>query len=169
MKTTLAEFLSAFSGARIKRPTASVCCLRPAPCQPSQGRWRVTGSILTLLLLALTPISGRGQSSLHKLPGHNTMKGPSQQAFTGVVQSLDRKLQVLNVTTRHGKDTEIFPIRKGTHVETLGGKRLTLKSLSPGTNVLIYYSESGGERSIRQVIVLEGATGKKKEATKHRS
>jgi hypothetical protein len=122
-----------------------------------------------MAFLVLGPVTAMGQSSLHKLPGRNKIRGSTQQAFSGVVQSLDTKLKILNVTTRHGEDTEIFPVRKGTHVETLSGKKLQLKSLVPGTDVLIYYSESGGERSVREVIVLEGTAPKKKEVAKRRS
>ena len=121
-----------------------------------------------LVALAIAPVGSMGQGSLSKLPGHHKMKGSRQQAFSGVVQSLDRKMKILNVATHHGEDTEIFPVRRGTHVENLDGKRLALRSLVPGTDVLIYYSESGGKRSVQQVIVLEGAH-KKKAVAKRRS
>ncbi len=134
----------------------------------SRAGWSAVGLVLAMGLW-LMPATSLGQGTLGKLPGHNKLHGSRQQAFSGAVQSLNRKLKVLNVTTHHGRDTQIFPIRSRTRVETLDGKRLTLKSLVPGTNVLIYYSEHGGQRSIQQVIVLESPPGKKKTLAKRRS
>ena len=100
-----------------------------------------------------------------KLPGIGkiTPSGLGQQAFTGSVQSLDRQHHVLNVSDAQTNSIEIFPIQKKVKISSVGGKKLKLAALSPGTNVVIYYQEKQGRRTVNQIVVLSsGAPPAKK-------
>jgi hypothetical protein len=124
-------------------------------------------SILLALALAMSAnlAPGRAQEERkHKVPIVDRISaGPSRQAFSGKVQSLDMKRNLLNVNTVQGGNTEIFPVTKGVRVETANGEKLKLKALVPGTNVLIYYDQKGDQRTVKQIIVLAAgpAEGKK--------
>ncbi len=114
--------------------------------------------ILLAVALAMTAslAPGRAQEERkHKVPIMDKISaGPSRQAFTGKIQSLDLKRKLLNVNTVQGGNTEIFPMSKGVRVETADGEKLKLKALVPGTNVLIYYDQKGDQRTVKQIIVL---------------
>lgn len=115
-------------------------------------------------ILLFTP-PARAQLGDHaKVPGvsKNTSTGPTRQAFTGLIQSLDRKQHILNVAA--GENSAIFPIRKKMKVSAIGGARLSLAALTPGTNVIVYYEQRGGHRTVDQIIVLAApaASGNKK-------
>jgi Cu/Ag efflux protein CusF len=90
-----------------------------------------------------------------------TAGGTTQQAFTGIVKSIDFESEVLNVDNVSGKSTEIFPIRKKVHVVTADGDKLKLAKLKPGTNVIVYYDQKGDRRTVTQIVVLAGAVKKK--------
>jgi Cu/Ag efflux protein CusF len=90
-----------------------------------------------------------------------TAGGATQQAFTGIVKSIDFESEVLNVDNVSGKSTEIFPIRKKVHVVTADGDKLKLAKLKPGTNVIVYYDQKGDRRTVTQIVVLAGAVKKK--------
>lgn len=92
--------------------------------------------------------------------------GPSQQAFSGVVQSLDLGHSLLNVGTAAGGTTEIFPVKKTLHVAAADGSRLKLETLKPGTNVLIYYEQRGDKRTVKDIVVLGDARPKPAPASK---
>ncbi len=99
----------------------------------------------------------------HKVPIMDKItSGPSRQAFSGKVQSLDLKRKLLNVNTVQGGNTEIFPVTKGVRVETADGGKLKLQALAPGTNVLIYYEQKGDQRTVRQIIVLAAGPAEQK-------
>jgi Cu/Ag efflux protein CusF len=91
-----------------------------------------------------------------------TSGGPTQQAFSGVVRSIDLKSEVINVDTVKGEATEIFPIKKKTSVVTADGDKLKLAKLQPGTNVLIYYEQRGDHKTVTRIVVLAGGPVKKK-------
>lgn len=80
--------------------------------------------------------------------------GPSRQAFSGKVESLDLARKLLNVNTSQGSSTEIFPVTKGVRVQTANGGKLKLAALAPGTSVLIYFEQKGDQRTVKQIIVL---------------
>jgi hypothetical protein len=111
-------------------------------------------------------VPAHAQEHKSKVPiiGKKT-SNPHRQAYSGKVQSLDLKQKVLSVNSQQGRDTEFFPLRKDVRVEGLNGKKMKLKTLTPGTSVLIYYEEKGGERTVKNIIVLE--TDKDRAATKH--
>ncbi len=75
------------------------------------------------------------------------------------MQSLDLKQKILNVNSRQGRKSEIFPLKKNVRVESLNGKKMKLKALRPGTTVLIYFNQKRGERTIKNIIVLSPGEG----------
>jgi hypothetical protein len=90
--------------------------------------------------------------------------GNRQRAYSGKVESLDMKQMILNVNALHGRDTEIFPFKKNVRVESVNGKKMALRSLKPGSTVLIYFDQKSGARTIKNIVVLssgkEQAKGK---------
>jgi hypothetical protein len=121
---------------------------------------RNVARLITTLILGtlLVPIPGRAQQEkAKKLPGLDKItSGPSQQAFSGIVSSVDLKRKILNVGTVQGGVTEIFPIKREVHVVTADGDRLKLSSLTPGTNVIIYYEQRADRRNVKQIVILAG-------------
>jgi hypothetical protein len=112
--------------------------------------------------LPATPL--RAQQHKSKVPvlgkiGSNT----HQEAYSGTVQSLDIKENILSVNSRQGRDTEIFPLKKDVRVEAIDGKRMQIEDLTPGTSVLIYFHQKRGERTVKNIIVLR--VGKKSGAS----
>jgi hypothetical protein len=96
-----------------------------------------------------------------KLPGIEKITPQyTRQAFTGVIKSLDLKAKLLTVSSSKATDTELFPISKHEKVEKADGSKSSLKELTPGTTVLLYYQEKGGRRSIQSITVLEAAPSK---------
>ena len=100
----------------------------------------------------------------NKLPGLDKVtSGPTRQAFTGKIQSFDRKRAVLTVNTVEGADTEIFPLKKKVKVTSANGLKLKLVALKPGTSITVFYELKGDRRTVDQIIVLSNIakTGKK--------
>lgn len=116
------------------------------------------------ILLFSAPPARAQLGNAAKLPGISkiTSNGPTRQAFTGSIQSLDRKQHVLNVVA--GQSSAIFPIKKKMKVATIQGTRLKLAALTPGTSVIVYYEQRGSQRTVDQIIVLAApaASGNKK-------
>ena len=142
-----------FFGSRTSRPLAK----RPRYGAPETAPLRAGITAVVACFLAFVPATSlRAQQHKSKVPilGKLT-SSPHQQAYSGTVQSLDLKQKVLSVNSRQGRDTEIFPVKKDVHVETINGKKLKLKTLTPGTKVLIYYDQKRGERTIKYIIVLD--------------
>ena len=126
----------------------------------------LAGLFLALSLLGL-PFRATLQAQEQRKPkvpviNKITSGGPVQQAFTGIVKSIDLQSEVLNVDNVNGKSTEIFPIRKKIHVVTADGDKLKLAKLKPGTNVLVYYEQKGDHKTVTQIVVLSGGAAKKK-------
>jgi hypothetical protein len=88
--------------------------------------------------------------------------GPTHQAFTGIVKSIDFQSEVLNVDNVSGKSTEIFPIKGKVRVVTADGDKLKLTKLKPGTDVIVYYDQKGDRRAVTEIVVLAGGAVKKK-------
>lgn len=91
--------------------------------------------------------------------------GPSRQAFSGKVQSLDLERNLLNVNTVQGGNTEIFPVKKGVRVALADGGKLKLTALTPGTNVIIYYEQKGDRRTVKEIVVLMASPSEEKKKT----
>ncbi len=100
----------------------------------------------------------------HKVPVVDRITaGMGRQAFSGKVESVDLGRKLLNVNTVQGGNTEVFPVTKGVRVTTANGEKLKVKSLEPGTNVIIYYEQKGDRRTVKEIVVLAAgpAQGKK--------
>jgi hypothetical protein len=117
--------------------------------------------LLTFVALACASLA-RGQDErrtrvpvLGKISG-----GPSRQAFSGKVQSLDLKRMILRVDTVEGGATEIFPVKKGLPVALADGTKMKLDELAVGATVLIYYEQKTDRRSVTEIVVLKGAADK---------
>lgn len=111
--------------------------------------------MVSLLTLVLNLGTAGAQERKTKLPRlDKIVGGGNQQAFSGIVQSLDRQRNLLNVNTVQGGVTEIFPVKRGIHIMTANGAKLRLAELVPGTNVIIYYEQKGDRRTVKQVVVL---------------
>ena len=106
-----------------------------------------------------------------KLPGLDkiTSNGPTRQAFTGKIQSVDRKHEVLSVNTIEGVDTEIFPLKKKVKVTSANGLKLKLAALKPGASVTVFYEQRGDHRTISQIIVLSDVVPSSKKQEHHPS
>jgi hypothetical protein len=119
--------------------------------------------VLTLLNLAS---AGPARAQAHKVPGLDKItspsSGPGQQEFNGKVQSLDLQNAVLNVQSLRENNIEIFPIKKGVRVTGADGGRLSLDSLEPGANILVYYEQKGDRRSVKGITVLTAAPAEPK-------
>jgi len=93
-----------------------------------------------------------------KVPGLDKItSGPSRQAFSGTVQSLDLKRKLLNVNTVQGGNTEVFPVTKGVRVALANGAKIKLTELTPGATVIVYFEQSGDRRKVKEIIVLAAA------------
>ena len=88
--------------------------------------------------------------------------GRLQQAYSGKIQSVDLKQKILSVNSLNGEDSEIFPIKKNVRVENLGGTRMKVSALTPGSTVLIYYDQKSRARSIKNIIILSSGKKQKK-------
>jgi hypothetical protein len=124
------------------------------------GRRRVRSAVLAaaalLLSLALPGTVQGQQPGEHKIPVlGKTVGGNYRQAFTGKVQSLDTKFNVLNMKAAEGAGTEIFPVKKDVEIKSAKGEKLKLDKLKPGSDVIIYYEQKGGQRKVKEIILLE--------------
>jgi len=121
--------------------------------------------LFALVLWGLPLCATLGAQEEHKprVPGLDkiTSPGVTQQAFMGVVKSIDLESEVINVDNIDGKSTEFFPIKKKIHVVTADGDKLKLAELKPGTNVLVYYDQKGDRRTVTRIVVLAGQPKKK--------
>jgi len=128
--------------------------------------WRILAGLSLAVVLWGLPLRTtlQAQDERKKVPVIDkiTSGGPSQQAFMGVVKSVDLESEVLDVDNITGKSTEIFPLKKKVHVVTADGDKLKLATLKPGTNVLVYFDQKGDHRTITRIVVLAGGPPKKK-------
>ena len=153
-------------------PAANLRADSATPCYSVEWSLRggTPGKFLFLLFLALGlwgwPLGSslRAQDERKKVPVIDkiTSGAPTQQAFMGIVKSVDFESEVLNVDNITGKSTEFFPLKKKVHVVTADGDKLKLATLKPGTNVLVYFDQKGDRRTITRIVVLEGGPPKKK-------
>jgi len=132
---------------------------------PSSGpSVRALIALLAACLFAFSqavPLRAQAHKSKVPIVGKLT-SGPQQQAYSGKVQSVDLKQEILNVNSLHGRDSEIFPVKKNVRVEDLNGRKMKLTALTPGMTVLIYYSQKSGERTVRNIIVLSSGKSQEK-------
>lgn len=88
--------------------------------------------------------------------------GATRQAFSGRVQSVDLKRNLLKVDTVEGGATEIFPVKKSVPVSMADGKKIKLKELTPSTNVIVYYEQKEDRRTVTEIVVLAASGGEEK-------
>ena len=125
-----------------------------------QVSWRWAGAALAILMLVAT---ARGQQEEKpKIPGIDKIISAQEHlAFNGTVKSVDEKHNILSVNSVEGSDTEIFPIKHSTHVETADGFRKKLGVLSPGTLVTVYYDQRADHRTVTRIELLVSESKKK--------
>jgi len=144
-----------------------------APACPMTGPSRtvVLFKILVRLFVALILLGLPFRTTIKAQEQHKTKVpvidkitsgGPTRQAFTGIVKSVDLDSEVLNVDNVNGNSTEIFPIKKKVHVVTADGSKVKLAKLKPGTNVLVYYEQRGDHKTVTRIVVLASGAEKKK-------
>ncbi len=126
-----------------------------AACGDRLRRVTSRGAILILLILVAVGLAAGQMTSKPKVPVIDKIgSGISRQAFSGIVQSLDEKRNILNVSAVEGGVTEIFPVKKGTTVSTVDGARRKLSDLVPGTNVIVYFELRADHRTVKRIEVL---------------
>ncbi|MGH9402200.1 MAG: hypothetical protein ACRD2P_08845 [Terriglobia bacterium] len=120
-------------------------------------------TLFAFLLLAPLP-AGAQEMGRQKLPvlGKIGANGPTKGAFTGVIQIIDRRSNVLEVGSADGTNSAIFPISKKVKISSIEGRKLKLAALTPGTNVLVTYEQQGGRRTVQEITILTKATASKK-------
>lgn len=122
------------------------------------------GAFLMAVLVVPCPLLAQqpGETKIPKIG--KIIGGNQQQAFTGKVQSIDTKLNLLNIRPEEGKGSEIFPVKKNVEIRTAKGVRISLRELKAGTDVVIYYELKGSQRTVKRIIELSpgsGAAGEK--------
>jgi hypothetical protein len=167
-------FAAGISGGKVKRLlTKLFSALAGAPVSRNENRsargWaplRVAALAVAAGIFASLPATTlRAQQHKSKVPLLGKLASPNQEAYTGTVQSLNIKENILSVNSRQGRDTEIFPLKKDVRVEAVDGKRMQIENLTPGTSVLIYFHQKRGERTVKNIIVLD--SGKKSGPSQH--
>ena len=125
------------------------------------GRWGLPLAGLGLVLL-FSPLPASTQDrSIEKLPVIDKIASAAEhQAFSGTVQSLDEKHNILNVNSVEGGATEIFPVKKTTPVYTTDGYRRKPSNLTPGTNVIVYFELHADHRTVKRIEILAGESKK---------
>jgi len=80
--------------------------------------------------------------------------GSNRQAFSGKVQSVDLRRNLLMVDTVEGGTTEYFPVKKNVSVYTAAGEKIKVTELTPGTNVIVYFRVKDDRRTVSEIVVL---------------
>ena len=117
--------------------------------------------ILCVAMTAATAAPAQEEQRSSKVPLIGNT-GPSRQAFSGVVQSVDAKRKLLLVNAVEGAHTEYFPIKAQFLVTTAEGKKIPVQKLEPGTNIIVYYEVRKDRRAVTDILIL-GSTKPEKE------
>jgi hypothetical protein len=111
--------------------------------------------LIAVVVAGISLGSAQGQEQKHKVPGlGKIISGSNNQAFDGIVQSLDLKRKILNVSTVQSGATETFSVPKNANVVTADGDKRTLAALTPGTNVFVVYEQKGDRRTVKQIVIV---------------
>ncbi len=133
----------------------------PRPHRRRAALFRVALIIPVILLIAVAAFAQDDQDK-PKLPGLDKIISANEHLmFTGTVKTLDEKHNFLSVSSVEGEDTEIFPIKHSTHVETADGFRKKLDILSPGTRIIVYYDQRADHRTVTNIELYTSETKKK--------
>jgi hypothetical protein len=136
---------------RVRRPLARL--LRASAC----------AAAVVFAIFFLTVAARAQEEEKPKIPGLDKIISAQEHLlFTGRVQSVDEKHNILSVNSEVGSDTEIFPIKHSTRVETADGFKKKLDVLSPGTRIMVYYDQRADHRTVTR-IELFASESKKKE------
>jgi len=123
--------------------------------------WRASWPLF-VVVLGLVCAAPAQQQEKPKIPGLDKIIAANEHlAFTGTVKSVDEKHNILSIDAVEGGDTEIFPIKHSTHVETSDGFRKKLDVLSPGTRVIVYYDQRADRRTVTRIELFNSESKKK--------
>jgi hypothetical protein len=126
--------------------------------------WRVSWRVAVVLpaLFLLVGSTSAQDEEKPKIPGLDKIISANEHLmFTGTVKSLDEKHNILSVNSVEGGDTEIFPIKHSTHVETLDGFRKKLNDVAPGLRVNVYYDQKSDHRMVTRIELFPSESKKK--------
>lgn len=129
------------------------------------GSLTMWGTPVVVAALLIIPVCAAAQQiGRPKIPmvGKIVANGPTRGAFTGVIQTLDRHNNVLEVGSADGTDVAIFPISKKVKVSSIEGRKLKLAALTPGLNVIVTYEQQGGKRTVQEITILTKPSTDKK-------
>ena len=133
---------------------------RAVRCCTSPGGSRRFAFLFLALLAVVT--ATQAQQEKPKFPGLDKIIAANEHLmFTGKVKMLDDKRNSLSVSSVEGSDTEIFPIKRSTHVYTSDGFRKKLDVLQPGVQVIVYYDQRADRRTITHIDLFTSETQKK--------
>jgi hypothetical protein len=136
----------------------------PQTARRGVWRWRAlrrADSRVALVVALLAAGMALAQEHKPKVPVIDKITSASlHQAFSGTVQSLDEKHNILNVNAVEGGVTETFPIKKNTHVITAAGTRIRLSDLAPGANVIVYFELRADHRNVTKIEILTNESKK---------
>jgi hypothetical protein len=137
------------------------------------GGWIFPLAVSALAAGLLCPfgMAQQGASPRSRIPVVNKIatNGPTRSLYSGSVETLNQKLKILNVSANGGQYTAIFPLTKKTKISSINGQKLKLASLTPGTNVIVYYEQQNARRTVQQIIVLGSQTHPAKKKNPHSS
>jgi len=122
--------------------------------------WRP--ALLAAAILLTVCAAPAQQEEKPKIPGLDKIINANEHlAYTGTVKSVDEKHNIISIDSVEGGNTEIFPIKHSTHVETADGYRKKLDVLSPGTRVIVYYDQRSDRRTVTRIELLASESKKK--------
>jgi len=132
----------------------------PQTAPPGVGRGRALRRVAAAVALLAAGMM-LAQEHKPKVPVLDKLATASlHQAFSGTVQSLDAKHNILNVNAVEGGVTETFPVKKTTHVFTTAGDRIKVSDLAPGANIIVYYELHADHRNVTKIEILRSESKK---------
>lgn len=121
--------------------------------------WRLLMAVPAIMMFVGI---AKAQDEKPKVPGLDKIISAQEHlAFTGTVKSVDEKHNIMTIDAVEGGDTEIFPIKHSTHVETADGFRKKMDVLVPGTRVIVYYDQRSDHRTVTRIELFASETKKK--------
>jgi hypothetical protein len=137
-------------------------------CAARTARWFRPLAVFLLcgLTTAVVTVPARGQGERRsRVPVLGKIAGGTERlAFSGRLQSVDLKRNLLKVETVEGGVTEIFPVKKGMTASMAQGKKIKLQELPPGTTIIVYYEQKRDRRAVTEIVVLAAAGEEKKKS-----
>jgi hypothetical protein len=130
--------------------------------QRFQTIWRTSWLPAVLVLAILLPVcAAPAQQEKPKVPGLDKILNANEHlAYTGTVKSVDEKRNIISINSVEGGNTEVFPIKHSTHVETADGFHKKLDVLTPGTHVIVFYDQRADKRTVTRIELLASESKK---------